>query len=67
MFERAIELDPGVVPAHALPASTYATQYRYSLQRDTGLIDRTEAYAHRCLALDPQNAPGHFSPVLNLL
>jgi adenylate cyclase len=65
LLERAVELDPGFAPAHAGLAVSYATKYRYSLQRDTELLGRAETYARRSLALDPQDHQGHL--VLGLI
>ncbi len=60
LLERAIELDPGFAPAHALLAALEVTRFLYDPQRDTELLDRAETSARRSLALDPQDPRGHF-------
>jgi adenylate cyclase len=59
LVERAIELDPGFAPAHALLGVTYSGAFLVSPQRDMELLDRAETYARRSLALDPQHVSGH--------
>jgi tetratricopeptide (TPR) repeat protein len=59
LLEHAIELDPGLAPAHAMLAVNYLYRFMGSPKHDAELLDRAEAYARRSLALDPQNYFGH--------
>jgi len=67
LLEHAIELDPGLAPAHGLLAAVYVGRFLLSPKHDAELLDRAEAYARRSLALEPQNAFGHagLAAVLN--
>ncbi len=61
LLERAIELDPGFAPAHAVLAVTYAAEFVFSLRPDMQLLDLAESYSRRSLVLDPQDTSGHLS------
>jgi adenylate cyclase len=67
LLERAIELDPGFAPAHAMLAGTLVAETAHAVQIDTELLDRAENYARRAIALDPQDAEGYVNLSVALL
>jgi adenylate cyclase len=59
LFERAIELDPSFVSAHALLGMTYAGMDASGWSSDPNLLDRAEELGRRAIELDPLDALGH--------
>jgi adenylate cyclase len=59
LFERAVELDPGLAPAHAWLGGTYWSEFAAGWSRDPKLLDRAEELGRRAIALDPLHPLGY--------
>jgi adenylate cyclase len=59
LYDRALELDPGLAIAHAALGATYWSEFAAGWNRDPKLLDRAEEQGRRAIALDPSQPLGY--------
>ena len=59
MFEKAIELDPGDAEPYAFLGRTYLTELISQWNDEPDRIEKTFAYGHKAVALDPSQPTAH--------